>query len=66
MWMDCIFLLSLGLEMDYIFNELEPEKIQETTTLQFLEVYRATSQFDQDRSYNSFHKLFSNFLYHWV
>ncbi|RQD71879.1 MAG: dUTPase [Tindallia sp. MSAO_Bac2] len=56
------FLLSLGLEMDYIFDELEPEKIEDNETLQFLSVYRAMSQFDQNRSYANFHQLFQAFV----
>ncbi len=56
------FLLSLGLEMDYVFDELESGSICKDTTRQFLLVYRAVSQFEQDLGYTSYHRLFQAFI----
>ncbi|SFH91712.1 Dimeric dUTPase, all-alpha-NTP-PPase (MazG) superfamily [Tindallia magadiensis] len=56
------FLLSLGLEMDYRFNELEPGSICEDEIRQFLSVYHAVSQFEKERDEAAFHHLFQSFL----
>lgn len=56
------FLLSLGLDMDYVFNELEPEGICEDLTRQFIVVYQAAIQFQQEMEYAGYHQLFQAFV----
>lgn len=56
------FLLSLGLELTFTFDHLEPVPANENLTLQFQKVYRFASRFEEDPSASNYRLLFAAFL----
>ncbi|MDW7670757.1 MAG: dUTP diphosphatase [Bacillota bacterium] len=56
------FLMSLGLELNCAFESLEPDSPQENLCDQFQEVYRLTTQFEQQQTRSCYRRLFEGFL----
>ena len=56
------FLLSIGLDMAYVFEALEPVKSDENLSEGFQSVYRKASCFEQEKSHENYRGLFQSYL----
>ncbi len=56
------FLMSLGLDLDYVFDHLEPGKVREDLCQQFQSVYGLVSEFEQALTDENYRRLFAGFL----
>jgi dimeric dUTPase (all-alpha-NTP-PPase superfamily) len=56
------FILSLGLECDFLYSEIPPQLAALPLVEQFLSVFRAADEFRKTKSWQSYDRLFTEYL----